>query len=349
MAKRKKRLKTRRQHSFLTVLSRILFLLLVVVVIAAAVLFLVPLTETRDPVKIQGSEKWMGNISDDALLTEISVPGTHDSATEYVQLAFFSKCQASDIYTQLNDGFRYLDIRLGMDKKGGDEALSLWHGFCRCKTSFWPWSPSMFLDDVLEQCYRFLDENPSETIIFSVKIERDCSTSDFQRLLKKYTDENTDFWLLTDTIPKLGECRGKIVLFRRYADEAGLGKASGIEMIWNDQGNAYDINMNAAYEKEPGYTLLVQDRYKYGTDDKWSAFLRGLETPKADGDVLRLHFLSTNGSVKFGHPYIHSKSLNQRLLGESLVMPESAFTTSWIIVDFSNAALAEHIYSVNFK
>ena len=69
------------------------------------------------------SADWMADLDDGLRLNEIVLPGTHDSATQYVQLAFFSKCQALSIGEQLEAGYRYLDIRLGLSDKVSDIIL----------------------------------------------------------------------------------------------------------------------------------------------------------------------------------------------------------------------------------
>jgi hypothetical protein len=97
--------------------------------------------------------------------------------------------------------------------------------------------------------------------------------------------------------------------------------------------------------QQPAYTLIVQDRYKYSTKDKWAAFEAGLKLESQDENVLKLHFLSTNGTPKFGHPYAYAKVLNKNLLSEDL----SNAAAPWIITDFSTAGMAKLIYDINFK
>jgi hypothetical protein len=144
-------------------------------------------------------------------------------------------------------------------------------------------------------------------------------------------------WLVTDTMPTLGEARGRLVLLRRW--EGG----DGLPFLWEDQKGADDVSQNAAVTDEGAYRLWVQDRFEYGADDKWAAFTAGLNAPREAGDVL-LSFLSTKGTGTYGHPYRFAKRLNAQLL-ES----DSAALRGWIAVDFGTPKLAEHIYSTNFK
>ena len=59
--------------------------------------------------------KWMNYISNEELLSEINLPGTHDSCTCCVQFAFISKCQSMSITEQFNCGIRLLDVRVEKD------------------------------------------------------------------------------------------------------------------------------------------------------------------------------------------------------------------------------------------
>lgn len=54
---------------------------------------------------------WMGDIPDDARVTELSIPGTHDTCSVDGLLGF-GKTQNLDLVDQLNAGIRFLDIRL---------------------------------------------------------------------------------------------------------------------------------------------------------------------------------------------------------------------------------------------
>ena len=323
----------------------ILFVILLLAIIAAVFFVIIPMTETRSNIDIEGSQAWMAEIPDDRSLEQIYIPGTHDSASKNAQLGYFSKCQASDIATQLNDGYRYLDIRLGARETESGTVLTLYHGFCKCQKGPWPWSAALDLDDVLEQCYSFLESNPSETVVFAVKMEQGKDEAQFQKLLHEYIDKAPEKWYLSDKIPNLGECRGKLVLMRRYEDANKLGKSAGVQLFWEDQGGNDDVSLNISAEDQGSYLLLVQDRYKYSSEDKWNAFTGGLKNiPVMSARHLVLSFLSTNGTPAYGHPYSYAKDLNKRFLAEDFTVYNEPF---WAIVDFSDALMAQKIYGLN--
>ncbi len=286
------------------------------------------------------SNNWMKDVDGTLLLNQIIIPGTHDSGTSRVQLAFFSKCQQKNIYGQLNDGYRYLDIRLGAE----GNRLKLMHGFTNCKSS----KGTLYLEEVISQCQQFLEENPSETIIFVVKQEHgNESVAQFQTLLNSYIQQNSELWYTENTIPCLEDARGKIVLMRRFGDEAGLEDKSGIEFKWIDQRGSENVKKHSEVfytGKISSIKLIVQDRFEYNTMDKWNAFVAANTGVRRMGkNEVLLNFLSTKGTWVYGHPYWHAKKLN-RMLNDHLDVFD---VKGWIIVDFGSAELAEKIYRLN--
>ena len=331
---------TQKKRSPFLVTLRILIIILAMVLLALLVFWTIPLTERGDRTAVSGSADWMAGLADDLPLSEIVLPGTHDSATRFVQLAFFSKCQGKDIAGQLEAGYRYLDIRLGVD---GDQ-LKLMHGFTSCRTGPFPWSKALYLDAVLLQCTAFLEKHPAETIVFAVKQEHgDESVAEFQRILDSAVSKDASFWLLTDSIPLLSEARGKIVLLRRYEDEAGLGERAGIPLLWPNQNGHADTSRNIEMTDQGSYRLWVQDRYEYAAEDKWAAFTAGLLEKNVQEEDVAIHFLSTKGTFVYGHPYAFARKLDPMLLS----LPQSGIS-GWVILDFGSASLAAHIYQANF-
>ncbi|WP_337546045.1 hypothetical protein [Holdemanella biformis] len=94
----------------------------------------------------------MENISKDTKLSELSIPGTHDSTTQYVNLSPIFQCQDTDIQTQLENVYRYLDIRLVLK----NDNLILKHNFAKCRKDKSLFSRPLTLDDLLVDVYFFL-------------------------------------------------------------------------------------------------------------------------------------------------------------------------------------------------
>lgn len=323
------------------VFRRVVAGLLITLIAFLITIWALPMTETvRDKTR-EGSADWMSRLPDDRALNNVVLPGTHDSGTRFVGLAFFSKCQSLSVGEQLRAGYRYLDIRLAMD---GD-ALKLVHGFANCKVGRKLWDKPLMLDAVLDECYTFLSEHPTETVVFAVKKENEKDdTAAFQKALNAYIEKDPSRWLLTDTIPTVGEARGKLVLFRRYEDAAQLGEKSGVSFLWEDQKGNDDTSLHTVMEDNGTYRLWVQDRFEYGDIEKWNAFLGGLHESEITEKDLAVHFLSTKGTAKYGHPFSHARALNPRFM-----KLQSDELSGWIIVDFADAAMAEKIYGANFN
>ena len=317
---------------FFKTLGKIIAGILILALLLVIALAVIPLTERVPNAPAAGAGDWMAALPDDRVISEITIPGTHDCASQNAQLGFITKCQALDAAQQLNIGARYLDIRLG----AVDGALKLYHGFTKCKASPLPWAAQIDLEDVLRDCYAFLDAHPGETILFAVKQEHgSLSDAEFDALVQGYVQRDPERWLTPDAIPTLGEARGKLVLLRRY-------EGAGLSLLWANQNGHDDVSLNTVAEDNGSYTLWVQDRYEYGTADKWNAFLAGLDAAQTDGESAAVHFLSTKGTLPQGHPWFFARRLNPQLLAL-----DPAQLGGWIVVDFLTPELAQAIYSVN--
>lgn len=62
------------------------------------------------------------------------------------------QCQDTDIKTQLENGYRYLDLRLALEK----DDLILKHNIAKCRKSKSLFSTPLTLDDVLNDIYTIL-------------------------------------------------------------------------------------------------------------------------------------------------------------------------------------------------
>lgn len=329
----------KRRTPMIRVLRAAAILIVVLALVYAVLMFMIPAFETVDGTKAAGASDWMKALDDSIPISSVVLPGTHDSASLNARLAFFSKCQAASVGEQLEAGFRYLDIRLALD---GDR-LKLVHGFVDCRENTAPWSKALYLDKVLGECYSFLEAHPTEFVVFAVKSDRDGDPDRrVCELLDGYIGKDPDRWLLTDSIPTVGQARGRLVLMHRFIETVDGMTSRAIPFRWDNQNNRDMTAVNTSEIDKESYTLWVQDRFKYGTEDKWTAFSRAFGEGRADGEDIFLNFLSTNGNVKFGHPYYHAKTLNARFM-------ESDFELKgWIIVDFASSKIAEKIFSANF-
>jgi 1-phosphatidylinositol phosphodiesterase len=239
---------------------------------------------------------WMGSVNSSYSISQISIPGTHDSGARFEPVSGTAKCQNLTIGEQLMAGTRFLDVRC----RHIGNAFAIHHGSIYQNLNF---------DDVLNACFSFLNANPTESIVMSVKEEYDPSnnTRTFEQTFDAYVQKNPSQWYLGSGIPTLGQVRGKIVLLRRFSATAtpkGIAATS-----WADNTTFTITNSDSQ--------LRVQDSYKVSDNNaKWTS-LNNLFTEAKSGNssVLYINFASGYKPLLFGIPSITSvsNSINPKL------------------------------------
>jgi 1-phosphatidylinositol phosphodiesterase len=171
-------------------------------------------------------EAWMSKFKNETPLSALSIPGTHNSPTCHKALPSV-RCQAVNVKEQLNNGVRFLDLRVQPESPDNPEkdGLILVH-------SAFPISltGNKYFRDIVNTVIEFLDANPSETVIMSVKREGVGKSTDQQlsKILHDHYATDSMRWFTEDRIPVLGEARDKIVLMRRFAlDDSLKGEHGG--------------------------------------------------------------------------------------------------------------------------
>ncbi len=186
-------------------------------------------------------QDWMGDLPGDLLISELSVPGTHETMARFGGPA--PRCQTLTLDRQLNAGLRAFDIRL----RHIENVFAIHHaGY---------FQNAFFGDDVLQVFVDFLAAHPTETIFMRVKREHNVKdvTRSFGETFAWYMSMyGSAVWQTTDnsTYPTLGEVRGKIVILQNCrADE-------------DDDGTCVEGMFEPV--KEYGYPwndLFIQDDY----------------------------------------------------------------------------------------
>lgn len=171
-------------------------------------------------------ESWMSKFRDETPLSALSIPGTHNSPTCHKALPSV-RCQAVSVEEQLNNGVRFLDIRVQPENPSdpSKDRLILVH-------SAFPISltGNKYLHDLLSTVFSFLETNPSETVIISLKREGIGKSTDQQlsKILHTHYANDPTRWFTENRIPRLGEARKKIAIIRRFAlDDSLKGEHGG--------------------------------------------------------------------------------------------------------------------------
>lgn len=175
---------------------------------------------------------WMSGLRDNARLSELSIPGTHDSMSHRSDLSFVdnTRTQTMNLQQQLESGIRYLDIRV----KYTDTGFPLHHGIVYLGYDF---------EDVLKTVQSFLRQHPGETIIMRFKQEN-SSASDAQMKAvfdTYYSRYKSVFWSPTgEKDPALESMRGRLVLL---SDVMSLN-VYGLNYRDVDTQDYYDLGTN---------------------------------------------------------------------------------------------------------
>lgn len=282
----------------------------------------------------------LSEIKDSTYLSEINIAGTHDSATAYVAMENMARCQDKTIAEQLEMGIRLLDIRL--TKKG--EEFYLVHAIADCYSDEAK-TKRLTFGEVLADCKSFLKGNPDETVIISIKQDRGLINRwFFPPFYDKYIRGDESSWYLSNAVPTLGECRGKLVLMRRCRVWKSFYKTAvgGLNFsFWPDQARK---RMTAKKVKLSHNTkAIVQDRYGLAPKPKWVCSKSYLDSAVTDKNNLALHYISTSAKTD-GNLVGTAEYINEKFMEYPLKKK-----TGWIFCDFPTNELIEKIMTSNIE
>lgn len=212
---------------------------------------------------------WMADLPGNIRLSELSLPGTHDTMSFYG--GDIVQCQSMPLATQLQSGIRVLDIRC----RHIADVFAIHHGRV---------FQNVFFGDVLNCVIRFLETNPSETIYIRVKEEYEPAnnTRTFEETFKAgYWNCYKDFFWHPDSAdsttsqnPALKETRGKIVLLQNFSS----CQTFGVE--WSGFSIQDDFSMTT----------------NWGLYDKWTKVKSHLKRAnEEEPDKKFINFLSASG------------------------------------------------------
>lgn len=328
---------------------------------------------------------WMKYVDDKKYLDELSIPGTHDSGTCSVDndtepQTSLAKCQQDYIPTQLLEGIRYFDIRLG---KGDNPGID--HGICYLLKKD---GNFLHLSDVIGYFKTFLSENPTEALIMLASRGNDEATDEsLTTAFAKVMDENPNLFYTSSHVPTLGEVRGKIVLLRRFglAGNSVDGHTWGLNLTeWDDKIKAHSGHSMCLVKYEQGFeavgntgdkepystTVYAQDHYNCTGSSKidWvdmalkaaTELERNLVHIPAEGgatvQVMERCWFINYTSCAQNNPFTAARVVDEHLYKSSYINNTGVEGTKEncckhigiIASDFVDAALARSIYQRNY-
>lgn len=257
---------------------------------------------------------WMASLPEQLPISQVSIPGTHDSATfqmtelsrSWEYLGAFGRTQEWDLPTQLSSGVRFFDLRVKGDGW-------LYHGPMAC---------SLNLQKALESCAAFLQEHQSEFLILRIKDEERSRTSaqKIQDLVKRLS-KSLPLHFSMD-LQLVGHLRGQMfVLQDWYGRDASLR--------WD------------------GPSMKVQDFWSPGSwREKWVAIQKHLRAaPRRQGDRLCANFVSAQ-SFPRRTPRYFAGILNPRLC--ATISRGKHHALGIVVMDFPTRDLCMEIVRKNF-
>lgn len=265
---------------------------------------------------------WMSEVDDEKLITELSIPGTHNSGAEHSLFDLSGRCQDLSIESQLNIGVRFLDLRL----KLVNDQFKIYHNFIDQK---------LLLNDVLDTIHSFIKENNQEFLFISIKEEQDPKNSSlgFEEALLRDLDDYKDIISYQTTLPsKVKDARGKIFIVSRYANSTiGVHAYEG----WQD---------STSFEMREFY---VQDNYCIDdTNEKINDIKATIEYSKTNKDKFVINFTSCYIDVPFPPSYAGTaaNSVNPWL---NEYLDEEKGCLGVMAMDFITVELAKKVYMRN--
>jgi 1-phosphatidylinositol phosphodiesterase len=204
-------------------------------------IYITPLVNTR---------KWMAKYPNKSL-TQLTIPGTHNSGTAGGNAEMGTRCQSMDIRAQLESGIRFFDLRLVLNDSANPDDLGVFHG---------PYFQNLWLGkDILPVIGQFLKDNEDECVIICANRENDQG-SPIDAILKTlltngvdklFDDNNAVFHEKT-----LADLKGHVVIVRRSSPAT-----FGLQAIpWPDDKN------NASFSFAKDGNIQLQDAYEYGIE-----------------------------------------------------------------------------------
>ena len=269
-------------------------------------LLLIALILSKVVLADEGKE-WMKSVPEDSSLSELSLPGTHDSCALYGGV--YGQCQTMTLSQQLDTGVRFLDIRC----RAIEDRFQIHHGMIDQKITF---------SEVRDQCEAFLKAHPSECILMSVKEEYSAkgNTRSFGETLTSYLKGHEQFWYTGQSVPSLQQARGKVVLVSRHGEVPGIP--------WRS------LSVQDQY-KVSGVKQIA---------DKWKLVKAQFEASNKNEEQ-KLHVNFCSGASFWSPPNVVSKVINAEL--DNYLKTGAKRRLGVVLMDFPSELLIQQIYRSN--
>lgn len=303
------------------------------------------------------ADEWMAGILDEALLSSINIPATHDTGTagvveDLIPSVSITSCQNLYYDEQLNMGARSFDIRANATKDDASAAdVKIVHGgeLWQCQEKN---GSDLTLQSILNTSLGFLEKHKSETVILTVKPDAG-STIGLEHAVAEFIEKNKDKVYSGGDIPSMKEARGKIIFLRRFNltknYDSSVERAMGFNLTnWDDikykdykyAYKLYDDGKNHVY---------IQDAYNTYGSEKWPYIL---ETMKQTTGQDTSHPIEYNSwvfnytSCSQGAPLGLTQEINPRLFKDEDNCIDNRFLGT-VMLNFIDEPMSRLIYETN--
>ena len=303
------------------------------------------------------ANEWMAGIPDEALLSSVNIPATHDTGTagvvqDLIAGVSITSCQNLYYDEQLNMGARSFDIRANATKDDASAAdVKIVHGgeLWQCQEKN---GSDLTLQSILNTSLGFLEKHKSETVILTVKPDAG-STIGLEHAVAEFIEKNKDKVYSGGDIPSMKEARGKIIFLRRFNltknYDSSVERAMGFNLTnWDDikykdykyAYKLYDDGKNHVY---------IQDAYNTYGSEKWPYIL---ETMKQTTGQDTSHPIEYNSwvfnytSCSRGAPLGLTQEINPRLFKDEDNCIDNRFLGT-VMLNFIDEPMSRLIYETN--
>ena len=303
------------------------------------------------------ADEWMAGIPDDALLSSVNIPATHDTGTagvveDAIPGVSITSCQNLYYDEQLNMGARSFDIRGNATKDDASAAdVKIVHGgeLWQCQEKD---GSDLTLQSILNTSLGFLEKHKSETVILTVKPDAG-STVGLEHAVAEFVKNHQDKVYTDGDIPSMKEARGKIVLIRRFKltqnYEAWQTRAMGLDLTnWDDVSyrdykyayKTYDDGKNHVY---------IQDAYNTYGSEKWAYILGTMKQTTGQDTSHPIEYNSwviNYTSCARGTPLGLTREINPRLFKDEENCIDNRFLGT-VMLNFIDEPMSRLIYETN--
>lgn len=236
----------------------------------------------------QTGNNWITPLDDNIYVSQMSIPGTHDSATGDGTTFSIGQTQELKLDKQFELGIRAFDLRPAVS----DSDIQIYHGMV---STTYNW------DQIMERFKYYLQTNPGEFIIILMRheTEGDNSSSSWGDImeaklttLKNGTNPSTGESWTIDFKPDLtiGEMRGKILFISRDKYNES-GPTVGAYTGWSHNKDGAEVAIYGS-SSESG-TLNVQDCYAPSESGDWGGLITGSFIYNSQNKLLVQNFPTT--------------------------------------------------------